>query len=581
MHRPMPLAVLFTSLLATLSSAAEKPNVVLIITDDQGYGDIAAQGNPVLRTPNLDMLFRQSVRLTDYHVDPTCAPTRSALMSGRYSTRVGVWHTINGRSLLPGEELTLAEVFQANGYRTAMFGKWHLGENYPCRPQDQGFEHVICHGGGGVSQGPDYLGNDYFDDTYLVNGEWRKFEGYCTDVWFREALKFIEQKKEKPFFVYLSTNAPHAPLNVEERYAEPYREKGVPPAMSKFYGMIENIDENLGRLRARLEELGLAENTLLIFTTDNGTTIGHFDRGSGYEFFNAGMRGIKGTAYEGGHRVPFFLHWTKGGLTGVKDIDMLCEQIDVLPTLTELLQLEKPAGKPLDGISLAPAIAGNAEALPERTLFAHVQREYVLPKWTRSSTMTERWRLIDGAELYDIVADPGQQKDIAAAHPEVVAELRAEYEKWWKSLEPGFSEVVRYGLGGGQNPMTLHSHDWLFNGFAVWNQPDIHNSKLINGPFMVQVEQAGTYRITPMRWPEYLDRPSGCVKAAVSVTYGPAASGESGTFEQAIELDPKKPAQPLTLKLPAGPASLLTTLTRPDGKTFGGYYVKIERVEGE
>ncbi|MEE8467884.1 MAG: sulfatase-like hydrolase/transferase, partial [Planctomycetota bacterium] len=197
------------------------PNVILVITDDQGYGDLAGHGNAMISTPHMDRLRRESVRLTDFHVDPTCSPTRSALMSGRYSTRTGVWHTIMGRSLMDGGEETLAEVFRANGYRTGMFGKWHLGDNYPTRPQDQGFEHVVWHHGGGVGQGPDYWGNDYFDDTYEVDGQWQKFSGYCTDVWFREATAFIEREDERPFFAYLSTNAPHGPFLVAESYSQP------------------------------------------------------------------------------------------------------------------------------------------------------------------------------------------------------------------------------------------------------------------------------------------------------------------------------------------------------------------------
>ncbi|MCA9021466.1 MAG: sulfatase-like hydrolase/transferase, partial [Planctomycetaceae bacterium] len=216
--------------------ALGKPNILLIITDDQGYGDIAAHGNQMIKTPNLDQLYQKSLRLTNFHVDPTCAPTRSALMTGRYSTRTGVWHTIMGRSLMDTNEVTLAEVFKSNGYRTGLFGKWHLGDNYPLRPQDQGFDTVVQHGGGGVGQTPDYWQNDYFDDTYLRNGKPEKFQGYCTDIWFDETLKFIEEDSTKPFFAYLSTNAPHSPYLVDPKYSDPYEEKEVPKQMAAFYG---------------------------------------------------------------------------------------------------------------------------------------------------------------------------------------------------------------------------------------------------------------------------------------------------------------------------------------------------------
>ncbi len=295
-----------------------RPNVILIMVDDQGYGDIAAHGNPVLKTPHLDQLHSQSVRLTNYHTDPTCSPTRSALMTGRYSTRTGVWHTINGRSMMHTDEYTMAEYFKDNGYRTGMFGKWHLGANAPLRPMDQGFEHAVWSPGGAVNQGANYLGHDCFDDTYKVNETWQKFPGYHTDVWFDQAMKFIADKDkhgDKPFFVYLPTTAVHDPWNVDEKYSKPYLDAGLPEAVAKFYGMVTNVDENVGRLRAFLKDKGLSENTILIFTTDNGTAIGWSANGAKYDFFNAGMRAFKGSEYEGGHRVPFFLHWPAGGST--------------------------------------------------------------------------------------------------------------------------------------------------------------------------------------------------------------------------------------------------------------------------
>ncbi|MEK6237099.1 MAG: arylsulfatase, partial [Planctomycetales bacterium] len=302
----------FMVLTCCAQAASAKPNVILVITDDQGYGDVAAHGNTMIKTPNLDKLHGQAVRLTDFHVDPTCSPTRSALMSGRYSTRTGVWHTIMGRSLMSGAELTVAEVFQSAGYATGMFGKWHLGDNYPCRPQDQGFQEAFYNGGGGVTQTPDFFGNDYFDDTYYRNGKPEKTEGYCTDVWFDNAMAFIEKnaKAGKPFFTYLTTNAPHGPFLVADKYSQPYRDAGVPGNMAPFYGMITNIDENMGRLSAKLDQLKIADNTILIFMTDNGTAAGAGGRGKkpskGWKGFNAGMRGAKGSEYDGGHRVPFF-----------------------------------------------------------------------------------------------------------------------------------------------------------------------------------------------------------------------------------------------------------------------------------
>lgn len=564
---------------SAFAAEAKRPNVVVVITDDQGYGEIAAHGNTVIRTPNMDTLHGESVRLTDFHVDPTCSPTRRALLTGRYSTRTGVWHTINGRSMLHPAEVTLAEVFKANGYRTGMVGKWHLGDSYPCRPSDQGFEHVVWHKGGGVGNGPDYWKNDYFDDTYMVNGTWQRFKGYCTDVWFREATKFVEKNVERnaekntdaPFFLYLSTNAPHGPWLVDDKYAKPYREAGLPATMAKFYGMIENIDENLGRFRKKLDALGLAENTLLVFMTDNGTTAGWIDQKAGYKYFNAGMRGWKGSAWDGGHRVRCYFHWPAGGLKKGRDVDALTAHIDLLPTLVDLVGLDAPKGRgAVDGVSLRSLLAGEKKKLPERTLFTHVQRSELPPKWERSAAMTERWRLVDGTQLYDIVADSGQKKDVAADHPEVVKRLRADYEKWWASLKEDMKQTVRYGLGGKKNPTLLTSHDWLMPGTkqAVWHQGHVRGGSLINGPWAVEVEQAGEYEVTLFRWAPYLERAMEMKSARIKI----------GKIDETIDMKREDASATFRVKLPAGPAMLKGTLVRPDGKSHGAYYVRVELV---
>lgn len=569
-----------------LGGARDKPNVILIITDDQGYGDIAALGNPVLETPNMDKLHSESIRLTDYHVDPTCSPTRAALLTGRYSTRTGVTHTINGRSLMHGDEYTMAEYFKDNGYRTGMFGKWHLGANAPLRPMDQGFEHCVWAPGGAVNQGANWLGNDCFDDTYKVNEKWQKFEGYHTDVWYDQAMKFMEDTDkhgDKPFFVYLPTTAVHDPWNVNDDYAKPYLDAGVPEKMAKFYGMITNIDDNLGRLRKFLEDKGLAENTILIYTTDNGTTAGWIDRETEF-YFNAGMRGWKGSEYEGGHRVPFFLHWPAGGVVEGKDFGRLTAHIDVMPTLGDLcgfkpVHQDKLKRGKLDGESLATAVRkGGLEfkfaAAPPRTLFVHVQRKHIPPKWEKSVAMTERWRLVSGKEFYDIKKDPGQQNDIAANHAGVVKQLRTDYEKWWASLEPTFDDVVRFDLGGQENPTTLMSHDWYTRegeSDSAWHHVYVQRNELRNGPFMVNIKKAGKYRITPMRWPEYVDKASGVMTARLTISVEGV-----GSHSTVWKTDPSKPVASMEIDLIAGPAELMTTLTREDGKTFGAYYVKVE-----
>ena len=562
------LIILCQGYAASQDIPRDRPNVILILTDDQGYGEVGAHGNPVIKTPHMDRLHDVSVRFTDFHVDPTCSPTRSALLTGRYSTRTGVWHTINGRSMMHTNELTLAEVFKANGYDTAMIGKWHLGDNAPCRPEDQGFDHVIRHQGGGIGNGPDYWENDYFDDSFKVNGTWQKFDGYCTDVWFREATTYVEKHTDQPFFLYLATNAPHGPYYVDEKYAKPYEAAGLPKTMAKFYGMIANIDENLGRFRARLDELGLTENTLLIFMTDNGTTAGWIDMDSGYKYYNAGMRGWKGSQWDGGHRVPCYVYWPAGGVTGGRDVDRLSAHIDILPTLVDLLKLKKPEGRVVDGISRRAALLGASTPRPERTLFAHIQRSFLPPKWTGSAAMTERWRLIDGKALYDIVSDPGQQNDLAGDQPSVVKRLRGDYETWWTSLESAMTQTVRYGLGGAENPTTLASHDWLMPGVkqAAWHQSHINRGSLINGAWAVDVEQPGQYEITLYRWAPYLDKAMGVTEARLTI----------GMIDEEISVVPGDAYAAFHVTLKKGPAMLQTWLTRKDGKQHGAYYTRVQ-----
>ena len=373
--RPALIALTLCSALVARAAAPQtRPNVILVITDDQGYGDLGVHGNEIIQTPNIDRLASESVRLTDFHVDPTCSPTRAALLTGRYSTRTGVWHTVMGRSLLRGDEVTLAEILADDGYRTAMIGKWHLGDNVPSRPQDNGFQETFYHRGGVVGQVGDWFGNNMYDDTYFRDGKPEKTDGYATDVWFDEAIRFLERQRAEPFFLYLATNAAHWPYLIDEEYWKPYVEQGLPKTMARFYGMIENIDDNMGRLMGRLDELGLSENTVLIFMTDNGSAEG-FENWRGepgsFKGFNAGMRAGKGSEYDGGHRVPFFIRWPAGGIEGGRDVDDLTAHIDVLPTLAELTGVAVPEELALDGQSLATLLKDETARLDDRTLFVH------------------------------------------------------------------------------------------------------------------------------------------------------------------------------------------------------------------
>lgn len=581
--RPRPTELLFTAfvvaviafgtLAPVMAESNSRPNIVLIMTDDQGYGDLACHGNQQIKTPHTDRLFGESVRLTNYHVDPTCSPTRSALMTGRYSSRTGVWHTIMGRSLIHPEEVTIAEVLSKAGYATGIFGKWHLGDNFPCRPQDQGFQEVLIHGGGGVTQTPDYWGNDYFGDTYWHNGKPTKFEEYCTDVWFDGAMRFIEQNKDKPFLAYIPTNAAHGPFLVDEKYSKPYKEMGIPSPRAEFYGMITNLDENLGRLEKKLAELNLTENTILIFTTDNGTAAGA--QGGG---FNAGMRGQKGSEYDGGHRVPFFIRWPNGKISGGRDVNRITAHIDVLPTLAELCRVELPRSVEIDGKSLVPLLKDLPNRLwPQRTLAVHSQRLEHPKKWRKAAVMTDQWRFVcDGnrRELFDIKADPGQKKNVADIHPDVFQHLSREYEKWYESISTRFDDYVRIGLGDdAENPVHLTCHDWhTDNGQVPWNQPSVARHPKANGFWAVDVKKAGRYEITLRLRPHYVKDvvPMDASEGTVEFLRGNSGKGVKFSLESRAEFGRA------VIELEKGPAKLQTVLKHKAGDSHGAYFVDVK-----
>ncbi|MEE8117199.1 MAG: arylsulfatase, partial [Gemmatimonadales bacterium] len=445
------MAVIALLLVASPCHAAERPNVVLVMTDDQGYGDLSCHGNPVLTTPHLDRLHAQSVRFTDFHVAPMCTPTRGQLLTGRDAIDNGATFVCLGRSMMRGSLPTMADVFAASGYRTGLFGKWHLGDSYPHRPLDRGFHEVVRHGAWGITSIPDYFGNDYFDDTYRHQGRLEKYSGYCTDVWFDAAMKWMkaQQAAGRPFFAYLPTNVPHTPHWVADRYAEPYKGRG--PA--KFFGMIANFDENMGRLLAFLDSTGLRDNTLLIFMTDNGTAAGE-------KVYNAGMRGKKRSLYDGGHRVPLFVRWPNGGIGKPRDIEALTHCQDLLPTLIDLCGLRAADTLDHDGVSLAPLLRGKTGALPDPDRMLVVQYQAV-PKKSDAAVLWRKWRLVKESELYRIDADPGQTDNLAAKHPKIARAMRDHYERWWADAAAPLSETRYIHIGSSRaDPMMLYSSDW-------------------------------------------------------------------------------------------------------------------------
>lgn len=427
--------------------AADKPNIIYIMTDDQGYGDLACHGHPFIKTPNLDKLYGQSTRFTNYHVSPTCAPTRSALMSGRNPFEVGVTHTILERERMALGVPTVAEVLQEAGYTTGIFGKWHLGEQDEYQPGSRGFDEVFIHGAGGIGQRYDGAQGDvprngYFDPTIRHNGKFVKTQGFCTDVFFLEALRWIRNQKDEPFFAYIPTNAPHGPFIAPDDYKAAYKGELDDDSMRAFFGMITNIDDNVGLLMEKLEEWGLADNTLLIFSTDNGSA-----RGS--KIFNAGMKGGKGSQNEGGSRVPLFFR-LPGTTEAGRDLDQLARHIDIFPTLAEIAGADI-SDLDLEGRSLVPLLVDEEVEWPDRTLFFHGGRwpkagasgkfgkgdsNPDSHKYGRFAVRTDRWRLVGRNTLYDLEKDPGETTNVIADHPEVAERMLEAYDGWWERTRP-------------------------------------------------------------------------------------------------------------------------------------------------
>lgn len=565
-----------------------------------GYGDVAAHGNPVIRTPHLDRLHAESVRLTNFHVDPTCSPTRSALLTGKYSHHVKVWHTIAAGNHLRASELTMADVFRANGYRTGMFGKWHLGANFPYRPMDRGFDEWLGQGDGGTGTTDDYFLNDRVNDHFLHNGEWRQMDGWAPEVFFNSAVDFARESKKAgmPFFVYLCTYLPHTPVTLPDpAWADDYRKK-VPGRTAFFFAAIEKIDGLIGRLRGALAEEGLDRDTILIFMTDNGGTLG-------VDVFNAGMRGMKGDVYDGGHRVPCYIRWPAGGLRHGQDIPSLNAHIDVLPTLVDLCGLKLPRNVEFDGRSFRAQLTDAGAEAPERTLFVERQRTFTPEKWRGAAGMTSRWRLVDNAELYDIQKDPGQKDNVIAGHPDVVEGIRKAFEEYWAKVTPGDRDRAEVIVGGDRDPETfLHPSDWYLPS-PPWHHASVAAGPKEVGDWIIRAARAGTYRFEVRRWPREADAELAGVPvirkrtdawdasgpkadliyghAKTTFTRLPVAAVRLTVEEKSRSLPAPEGAKQVSFDLPLEPGhacKVRAELLDGAGKVMaGGYYVYVRAVE--
>ncbi len=504
------LAFLFCSpVLLQAGRTQTPPNVILIITDDQGYGDFGFTGNPHAKTPVLDEFARKSIRFDNFYVSPVCAPTRSSLMTGRFSLRTGVRDTYNGGAIMASEEVTIAEMLKNAGYKTGMFGKWHLGDNYPSRPIDQGFDEALMHLSGGMGQVGDFTtwfrgDSSYFNPVLWHNGKMEKYDGYCTDIFAGEAIRFIEKNREKPFFCYLAFNAPHAPLQVPDKYYQRFRDidptSGFEndnrpfPSMTekdkedarRVYSMVACIDENLGRLFQKLEELKISENTVVIFMTDNGPQQNRYV---------AGMRGKKGSVFRGGIRVPLWIQYP-AKFHGNVDIETNTAHIDILPTLAEICNAKLPSDRIIDGKSLLPLIEGKQVDWADRTLFFYWTRRY--PElYNNISVQKANYKLvgqtsynasINDFELFDVKNDPFEQKNLVSQQKDVAVSLKNELDKMYQELITS-ENIVHQPLitigNTNENPVYLNRND-ADGERGIWAQEEIYgkwNVKITKGRY--------------------------------------------------------------------------------------------------
>jgi arylsulfatase A-like enzyme len=437
------------------SLAGSRPNIILLITDDQGYGPVGKHGHPWIRTPNLDKLHDSSFRFDRFLVSPTCSPTRAALMTGRHPMKNGVTHTILERERMTLNATTLPQVLKSAGYTTGIFGKWHLGDEEPYQPHNRGFDEAFIHGAGGIGQAyacscADAPGNKYFDPTIRHNGSFVKTKGFCTDIFYTAALGWIKKAKQAnaPFFAYVTTNAPHGPFIAPPRNTKRFTDLGFGKNQAGFYGMIENIDENVGRLLTKVDEWDLLDNTIVIFMSDNGMTGGGSGRlgrpigkenGNTLMPFNAGMKGLKGSSDEGGVRVPFFMRWD-GKIEPGQSTDRIAAHIDILPTLAALAKAKLPKDQ-VEGRSILPLIENPNADWKDRYLYTHKGRwktgaDPNDSQWQNFAVRNQRFRFVNNNSLYDMQKDPGQKQNVIDAHPEVVKKMRAAYDAWWKETVP-------------------------------------------------------------------------------------------------------------------------------------------------
>lgn len=544
------------------------PNVLLIMTDNQGYFDLGCKGNAYLQTPHIDDFARQSVDFCNFHAENFCSPSRAALLTGRQPMRFGVYDTIGGVSLLAANEVTLADRLRAAGYKTGIFGKWHLGMSYPFHPKYRGFDEVFIHGGGGIGQLEDYLGNNHMDAHFECNGKWIETTGFSTDVLFNRAAQFIESCGDQPFFCYIPTPAVHFPVQAEPVALARILKRGITAkdARVDLLSMIENVDDNVGRILEKLDQLNLTENTLVIFMSDQGVG----DEGSPKPVWAGKDRNKDlGNASEGKHRV--FCMIRKPGLTVAGENYALTCIRDICPTILDVCGVELPDN--LDGRSVTPLLRGDADWPEERIIVMQCPRTRTRTKWRNTSVKSGNWRLVSGGRLYDIAKDSLQEHDVSAQHPDIVARLTQAYDEFWKSLPPEEDLLNRNILGAPEAPATeLCAMDW-YKGDAPWAQggepmPEKHKQ----GAWAVEVVQDGRYRFSLRSTRRETPLPIGATRARLKV----------GDAEAEVPIEPQDSVAVIEVDLQRGKCDLQTWFQGADDphETWGALFVEVKYLDG-
>lgn len=468
----LPILILLSCLFAcepdkTLErNDAAPPNILLIMTDDMGYGDYSNMGNPYIKTPNLDQMSRQSVNFKNFYVSSVCAPTRASLLTGLYHQRCGVRSVTNGYEVMNPDEYTLAELLKTQGYATSIFGKWHLGEYYPSLPNAQGFDEYFGFRTGHTE--------NYFDPVLEHNGQLEKTEGHITDILTDKAMTFMEANKEKPFFCYLAYNAPHSPLQVDSSRFVHFLEKGLNNKTSRVYGMVEQIDENIGRIFTMLNESQLIENTIVIFLSDNGPVSGWKIKQEDMRF-NAGLRDQKFSIYEGGVRTQCYWYWKDKWIPRY-DTTNVAAHIDLVPTLMDLINGKDKDSIKFDGISLKKLLSGDDENITQRIYFENYTLETLRDPapFPGGIARQGKWKMVNGSELYNLETDPGEQHNLAEKHPDMFNMLKDAYLDYYHdSYKEGRFQPLPIKIGyPEENPVYIQPHHGLAAGNVQFLNPD-------------------------------------------------------------------------------------------------------------